>query len=253
MEITFLGTGTSQGVPIIGCTCEVCLSVNKKDKRLRSSIFIEVDDVKIVIDTGPDFRQQMLVNQITNVDAILFTHEHKDHIAGLDDIRPINFLHKKDMPLYAESRVGDALRREFHYAFAEKKYPGVPNLILNEIENQPFNVQGLEVLPIRVMHHKLPIFGFRIQDFAYVTDANFISDQEMEKLKNLDVLVLNALRHEKHISHFTLLEALDVVQKVKPKKAYFTHISHLLGFHEDVVTMLPKNVTLAYDSLKISL
>lgn len=252
MEITFLGTGTSQGVPIVGCKCSVCLSENKKNKRLRTSAFIEVNGVKLVIDTGPDFRQQMLVNQITDVDAILFTHEHKDHIAGLDDIRPINFLHNKDMPLYAESRVCEALKRDFHYAFAEKKYPGVPNLVLNEIENKSFKIKGIDVLPIRVLHHKLPVLGFRIKNFAYITDANFISEEEIKKLENLDTLVLNALRHEKHISHFNLEEALDVVGKVKPKKTYFTHISHLLGCHDEVMQILPKNIELAYDSLKIS-
>jgi len=249
MKVTFLGTGTSQGVPIIGCSCKVCTSEDPRDKRLRCSMFIEVDGLRLIIDTGPDFRQQLLANNIKDVDAILYTHEHKDHIAGLDDVRPINFLQQKDMPLYAEAQVITALEREFHYAFSEVKYPGVPQLQVHQIDEHPFHVQDVKIIPIRVLHHKLPVLGFRIKNFAYVTDANFIAEEEQEKLKGLDVLVLNGLRHEKHISHYSLSEAVEVIQKLEPKQAFITHISHLMDKHEVVNTQLPKNIRLGFDGL----
>lgn len=251
MKITFLGTGTSQGVPVIGCDCPVCQSDNPKDKRLRCSIAIGEKGKRLIIDTGPDFREQLLRENIDDVHAILYTHEHKDHIAGLDDVRPINFLKKHDMPLYAEDRVIEALKREFYYAFLEKKYPGVPNLVLHEIDSNPFTVEHFEVTPIRVMHHKLPVFGFRINNFAYITDANYIAEEELKKLENLDVLVLNALRYEKHISHFNVEEALEVIERLQPKQTYLTHISHLLGLHDVENKKLPQNVQLAFDGLVI--
>lgn len=252
MKVTFLGTGTSQGVPIIGCDCNVCKSTNPKDKRLRSSIFLEIDNQKIVIDTGTDFRQQLLNNHIEDIDAIIYTHEHKDHIAGLDDIRPINYLKKKDIPIYAEHRVLEALKGEFHYAFAEIKYPGLPKLTTHEIQNTSFQINQTTFQPIRVMHHKLPVFGYRINDFAYITDANFIASEELDKLKNLDVLVINALRYESHISHFTFDEALAIIEQLQPKQAYLTHISHLLDLHDVVNAKLPAQIRLAYDGLVIN-
>lgn len=248
---TFLGTGTSQGVPVISCECDVCQSQNSKDKRLRTSILVSVDDKNIVIDTGPDFRQQMLTNDVKMVDAVLFTHEHKDHVAGLDDIRSYNFKSKKDMNVYASLRVQEALKREFAYIFADYKYPGVPQVQLHEISNEPFELCGTAVTPIDVMHYKLPVKGFRISNLTYITDANYISDTEKEKIKGSDVLVINALRREHHISHFTLSEALELIEELKPKKAYLTHISHLLGKHDEVSKELPAHVEIAYDGLKI--
>lgn len=251
MQITFLGTGTSQGVPIIGCKCKVCQSLNPKDNRLRSSIHIQKGETAIIIDTGPDFRQQLLKNKIDDIDAIVYTHEHKDHVAGLDDVRPINFLKEKDIPIYAEKRVLNALETEFHYAFSEKKYPGVPSIETHAIENKPFTINNVNLLPIRVMHHKLPVLGFRIGDFAYITDANFISAEEKLKLNHLDVLVLNALRKEEHISHFTFFQALQLIKELQPKQAYLTHISHQLGSHEQIMKELPENISLAFDGLQI--
>ena len=252
MKITFLGTGTSQGVPVIGCNCAVCQSENPKDKRLRCSIAIEENGKRIIIDSGPDFRQQLLRENITDVDAIIYTHEHKDHVAGLDDVRPINHFHKKDMEIYAEARVIEALKREFQYAFTANKYPGVPQLNLHEIENKPFQVSGFEVLPVRVMHHKLPVYGFRIGNFAYITDANYIAPEEMDKLKNLDVLVLNALRYQEHISHYTLDEAIEVINVLKPTRAFLTHISHWLDLHEVVNKTLPPHISLAFDGFSFN-
>lgn len=253
MNITFLGTGTSQGVPIIGCSCEVCISDSPKDKRLRASVFLEWEGAKVVIDTGPDFRYQMLRSNKTDLDAVFYTHEHKDHIAGLDDIRPINFLHKKKIEVYATDIVSEALKREFHYIFAEKKYPGVPQIELVNIQNKPFKFKGKEIIPVEGLHYKLPVLGFRIDSFCYITDMNYISEEEKSKMRNLDVLVLNALRRESHISHFTLDEALDLVKELNPKEAYFTHISHQLGKHDIVSKELPENVFLAYDNLKLDI
>ncbi|RKD96740.1 MBL fold metallo-hydrolase [Marinifilum flexuosum] len=251
VKLTFLGTGTSQGVPIIACKCPVCLSENKKDKRLRTSVLIHIDNQNIVIDSGPDFRYQMLRAGVENISAILFTHEHKDHTAGLDDIRAFNWVNKTAVNIYAERRVQESLKKEFAYVFAEFKYPGIPQMNLIEVTKQAFRINGTTIQPIRAMHLKLPVYGYRIGDLAYITDANYISPEEMEKLKGIKVLVVNALRKEKHISHYNLSEALDLVNELKPEKAYFTHISHQMGFYDDVQAELPANVYLAYDELTI--
>ncbi|MRT93727.1 MBL fold metallo-hydrolase [Ancylomarina sp. 16SWW S1-10-2] len=251
MKLTFLGTGTSQGVPIIACKCPVCLSTDKRDKRLRSSVLIEVDGQNIVIDSGPDFRYQMLRAKVEKLDAIIFTHEHKDHTAGLDDVRAFNWVNKKAVDIYAEERVQASLKQEFAYVFAEFRYPGIPQIKLWTVENKPFLIKGTKITPIRVKHFKLPVYGYRIGDLAYITDANYISSEEKEKLKVLKVLVVNALRKEKHLSHFTLSEALALIKELKPDVAYLTHISHQLGFHEEVSKELPDNVFLAYDGLEV--
>jgi len=252
MKVTFLGTGTSQGVPVIACKCNVCQSTNSKDKRLRTSILINYNDKNVVIDTGPDFRQQMLSNGVEKLDAVLFTHEHKDHIAGLDDIRAFNYQSKQDMPIYATHQVQIGLKKEFHYIFADFKYPGIPKVELNTIHNfKSFELFNKTITPIEVMHYKLPVTAYRIDNFSYVTDANFISDSEKEKLKGTEILVVNALRKEEHISHFTLQQALDLIAEIKPKRAYLTHISHLLGLHDEVSLELPENVSIAYDGLVI--
>ena len=251
MKITFLGTGTSQGVPVIACDCEVCLSKNEKDKRLRVSILIEDKGKAIVIDTGPDFRQQMLRENVQQLDAVVFTHEHKDHVAGLDDVRAFNFKQKKDMEVYASELCQVALKREFHYAFAENPYPGVPRINLNTIEDSPFNVGEVELIPINVWHHKMPVKAFRINNFTYITDANKIEEEEIEKIKGSEIIVLNALRKTDHISHFKLSEAIELLEELAPKKAYLTHISHYLGKHDEVGKELPDFIELAYDGLKI--
>jgi phosphoribosyl 1,2-cyclic phosphate phosphodiesterase len=252
MIITFLGTGTSQGVPIIACNCDVCKSNNPKDKRLRSSIFIQDADLNVVIDTGPDFRTQLLRENIEDLNAVLFTHEHKDHTAGFDDVRAFNFKYNgKAVPIYLTERVEEALRRDFHYIFSNESYPGIPIVAFNRIGEKPFKIKHLEFIPIQLLHYKLPVLGFRIHNFCYITDANQIENAELEKMKGLDVLVLNALRLEKHLSHFTLQEALDIVAYLKPKQTYLTHISHQLGKHDEVEKILPKNVNLAFDGLKI--
>ncbi len=253
MKITFLGTGTSQGVPVIGCSCQTCRSDNMKDKRLRTSILLENEDNVIVIDTGPDFRQQMLNNKVKKLDAVVFTHEHRDHIAGLDDIRAFNFIQNTAMDVYAESRVARALRYEFPYIFSEKKYPGVPELNLHIIDNKEFSVNGIEIIPIRVMHFKLPVLGFRIDEFAYITDANYISEEEKEKLFGVKYLVINALRREKHISHFSLQQSLEIISELSPRRAYITHLSHQMGLHEKLQKELPFGVVAAYDGLKIDI
>lgn len=253
MKVTFLGTGTSQGVPVIGCHCKVCQSVDFRDKRLRTSIHLQIFDKSIVVDTGPDFRQQMIREGIQQLDAILFTHEHKDHTAGLDDIRPFNFRQKRDMPIYARQQVIDQIKTEFAYAFSEKKYPGVPQILTHTITNQPFSIKGIHINPIEVFHYKLPVFGFRINNFSYITDASYISPAEKEKLKGSEVLVLNALQREDHISHFTLQEALEIISEMKPRKAYLLHISHKLGLHSEISKELPEGVELAYDGLKIEI
>ncbi len=251
MKVTFLGTGTSQGVPVIGCLCEVCSSLDFRDKRLRVSIHIEIEGNSFIIDSGPDFRQQILRAHIQKMDALIFTHQHKDHTAGMDDIRSFNFKQNMDMPVFATKDVFEQLKREFFYIFEEVKYPGVPKIQVNIIDDSPFKINGIKITPIQVMHYKLPVFGYRISDFTYITDANYISDAEKKKIKGSKVLVLNALQHDKHISHFNLQEALDLVEELKPEKAYFTHISHKLGLHNSIT--LPDNVTLAYDGLTISL
>ena len=253
MIVTFLGTGTSQGVPVIACTCPVCNSIDFKDKRLRSAIHMQTDTTSIIVDIGPDFRQQVLREQIPTLDAILLTHEHKDHTAGLDDVRSYNFKQNKDMPVYGKKEVLEQLRTEFQYIFNGTKYPGVPRVELMEITNTGFTVKDVAIEPIEVLHHKLPVFGFKVADFAYITDAKTISDKEKNKLRELDVLVLNALQHNAHISHLTLEEALELIEELKPKEAYLTHISHNLGLTRDVELTLPENVHLAYDGLKLNL
>jgi phosphoribosyl 1,2-cyclic phosphate phosphodiesterase len=254
MKVTFLGTGTSQGIPTIACQCEVCQSANPKDNRTRSSIMVEVGKTNFVIDTGTDFRQQMLREKVRKLDAVVFTHAHKDHTAGLDDIRPFYFMNKKDMPIYGVKPVIEQLQQEFAYIFAEFKYPGVAGVEVNLISKENnFRVGEAKLTPIEVMHYKLPVLGFRIQNFTYITDANFISDEELEKVKGTEILVLNALQKEDHISHFNLQEAIELVQKIQPKKAYFTHLSHRMGLHNLISEELPENIFLAYDGLKLEM
>lgn len=253
MTITFLGTGTSQGVPVIACGCEVCTSADKHDKRLRSSILIESDKTTVVIDSGPDFRYQMLRAHVQRLDGLVYTHEHKDHVAGMDDIRAFNFKQQAPMNIYADTRVQAALMREFPYVFAEHKYPGIPQVNLHTIHSEPFQVGDIKFTPIEVMHYKLPILGFRINDFTYITDAKTIANSEKEKLKGTKILVLNALQKQEHISHFTFQEAIDFALEVGAESTYFTHISHRLGKHADVSAELPPGIQLAYDGLKLSL
>ena len=253
MKVTFLGTGTSQGIPVIGSNHPVCLSDNEKDKRLRVSVLVEWNSYNYVIDCGPDFRYQMLRAKCSKIDGILFTHEHSDHVSGLDDIRPF-FFKQGDIPIYAHKRVLNALRKRFSYIFeTENKYPGSPSVTEVEIQNKPFNLGNILVSPIEVMHGDLEVFGFRFKDFAYITDAKTINTDAIDILKGVKVLVINALREEEHHSHFNLSEALSFIEKVKPEKTYLTHISHLLGFHDEVQQKLPKNVYLAYDNLQITI
>ncbi|WNH10220.1 MBL fold metallo-hydrolase [Thalassobellus suaedae] len=253
MKITFLGTGTSQGIPIIGSSHPVCLSENSKDKRLRVSVLVEWDNYTYVIDCGPDFRYQMLRAGCKKIDGIIFTHEHSDHVMGFDDIRPFYF-RQGDIPIYAHKRVLKSLRKRFDYVFeTENKYPGAPTVVINRIKNKPFQLNNMEVIPINVKHAELQVFGFKFNDFAYLTDVKSVKDKEIEKIKNVKVLVVNALRIEPHRSHFNLEEALQFISKVNPEKAYLTHISHLLGFHAEVEKTLPKNVFLAFDGLQINL
>ncbi len=255
MQVYFLGTGTSQGIPVIGSHHSVCKSEDFKDKRLRVSVWITVGENSIVIDCGPDFRQQMLTSGCEKLDALLFTHEHADHTAGLDDIRPFFFRQKKDIPIYAHERVLKNLNKRFDYIFETvNKYPGTPSVETFEVKNnQDFNIGNTKITPINVNHGNLQVFGYRIQDFVYLTDVKTIEDVEIEKLKGVKVLVVNALREELHHSHFSLQEALDFIHLVQPERAYLTHISHLMGFHEEVQKKLPKNVFLAYDNLKITI
>lgn len=253
MKVTFLGTGTSQGVPVIACDCEVCTSADSRDKRLRVSMLIEDAGKTFVIDSGPDFRYQMLRAGVKHLDAIIFTHEHKDHVAGLDDIRAFNYRQQSALNVYAHKRVQAALLREFYYAFAEHKYPGVPLITLNEINVEPFSIEGIDVIPIEVMHHLLPVLGFRFGNFTYITDAKTITDTEKEKIKGSEIIVINALQKERHISHFTLDEAIEMAKELGAKQTYFTHISHKLGKHGHISMELPKGVFLAYDGLVLEL
>ncbi|MGC8865393.1 MAG: MBL fold metallo-hydrolase [Bacteroidales bacterium] len=251
MQITFLGTGTSQGVPVIGCQCEVCTSADPRDARLRSSVMVETDTLRIIIDAGPDFRTQMLREGINHLDALLITHGHKDHIGGLDDVRPFNYLMRKPVEVYATANVHDDIRRDFFYAFEEDRYPGIPEFNLHLVDNNPFKIGSLEVIPVEVDHFHLKVLGFRIGGFAYITDASHIPDVEMDKLRGLEVLVINALRLEPHISHFSLPQALEIIAELRPRRAFLTHISHRLGTHARVAKTLPQGVWLAYDGLKI--
>ncbi|WP_346863690.1 MBL fold metallo-hydrolase [uncultured Draconibacterium sp.] len=253
IEATFLGTGTSQGVPVVACKCEVCQSNDLKDKRLRSSLLLTINGFNFVIDAGPDFRQQMLREKVMSLRSILLTHEHVDHIFGLDDIRSYNWIQKNPMEIYAEERVQTAIKRIFNYVFAGFKYPGIPKMHLEDVTDSPFAIENIKFVPIRCWHHKLPVYGYRVGDLTYITDTNFIEDKELEKIKGTKVLIINCLRKEKHLSHFSLDEVLEVVSKIKPEKTYLTHMSHALGKYEDLIKELPENILPAYDGLKIEL
>ena len=253
MTITFLGTGTSQGVPVIACGCEVCTSPDARDKRLRTSILIEAEDKTIVIDSGPDFRYQMLRAKVKHLDAIVFTHEHKDHIAGMDDIRAFNYKQNSPVDVYADARVQRALVREFPYIFDGTGYPGIPQVIVHPIDLHPFDIGSVKFTPVEVLHYKLPVLGFRINDFTYITDAKTVSETEKEKIIGTKILVINALQKQTHISHFTLDEAIAFANDIGAEKTYLTHISHRLGKHLDISKELPDNIELAYDGLKLNI
>lgn len=253
MKVTFLGTGTSQGVPVIGCRCAVCRSTDYRDQRLRVSVLIEENGRNLVIDTGPDFRQQMLRHRVQRLDAIVFTHEHKDHTAGMDDIRSYNFIQKKKIPLFATERVVNQLKREFYYVFEDTKYPGVPEVDVHLIDQEPFTAAGMLLTPIQVMHYMLPVKGFRVGDFTYITDANYISEEEQQKIKGSRVIVLNGLQQEPHISHYTLKQAVELLESWAPEVGYLTHISHKLGLQVEIERNLPINIRLAYDGLCIEI
>ena len=249
MKITFLGTGTSQGIPVIACECNTCLSDDFHDKRLRTSLLLDKRGITLLFDAGPDFRQQMLRENVKKLDSIILTHEHKDHISGMDDVRAFNYKSQDAVDIYAEERVQKAIRKEYSYVFSEYQYPGIPKMRLNTISDNNFNIKEVEIIPLRVFHYRLPVYGFRIGDFAYITDANYIPEETKEKLFGVKYLVINALRKEKHISHFSLREAIDFIREVSPKKAYITHISHQMGLHNEVSKELPPEIVLAYDGL----
>ncbi|NNE29279.1 MAG: MBL fold metallo-hydrolase [Saprospiraceae bacterium] len=254
MEITILGTGTSQGVPVIGCTCDVCLSADPKDKRLRCSIYIKNEEEAFVVDVGPDFRQQILREKINLMDAVLITHEHNDHVIGMDDLRPFNFMHKKDMPIYCTTQVQKQIKERFAYAFEYNPYPGAPRFKLKDLDPvKSLQLGSFSILPIPVFHGGLPVLGFRVADFTYITDANEIPDSSMELIEGTKTLVLNALHHRPHHSHFNLEQALAMVEKINPERTFLTHISHYMGKAEEINPSLPDNVQLAYDGQKISL
>ena len=250
-KLTFLGTGTSQGVPMIGCGCEVCKSLDHRDKRLRSSVLVEYDGLTILVDAGPDFRQQMLAAGVSHLDAILLTHNHKDHTGGLDDIRAFNYLEKQATQIYCEKYVEDALRMEYSYAFAEHKYPGAPEWNVHNIDEKPFSINSVEIIPIRGKHYKLPVLGFRFGDIAYCTDMNHIDEGEFAKLEGLEHFVINCVRRGRHISHYSLEEALDVAERVGAKHSWLTHLSHQLPCHSELAAELPEGVCPAYDGLTI--
>jgi phosphoribosyl 1,2-cyclic phosphate phosphodiesterase len=250
VRVTILGSGTSQGVPVIACDCHVCASSDPFDKRLRSSIMISVNGQNYVIDSGPDFRQQMLNHSVKSLRAVIFTHEHKDHLAGLDDVRAFNYREQRDMEIYCTDQVKEALHREFHYVFKAERYPGIPSLNLNRIENAPFKlIDGPVLRPVEVMHYKMRVFGYRLGDFTYITDAKTVSSKEIYKIKGSKILIINALHQSEHLSHFNLKEALEFIEEVKPERAYLTHISHLFGKHREIEKLLPPNVFPAYDGL----
>ena len=251
VRVVILGTGTSQGIPVIGCHCSVCTSRDTKDSRLRVSAYVETQGAKLLIDIGPDFRRQMLENNLQEVDAVLITHEHNDHTAGVDDIRPINFRYKNVMPFYAQPRVVEQLKSRFAYAFGSNKYPGAPEIHLNELDLTSFRVEGVEVIPIKVMHGELEILAYRIGDFAYLTDVKAIPEEEYRKLQGVDVLVLNALRKEPHYTHLNLDEALEVAERIGARQTFLTHISHKFGTHEEIEALLPNGVNVAYDGMEI--
>jgi phosphoribosyl 1,2-cyclic phosphate phosphodiesterase len=250
--MTFLGTGTSQGVPVIACGCTVCRSVDMRDKRLRSSVLLETAGKVLLIDAGPDFRQQLLRQQVRQLDGILLTHEHKDHVAGLDDVRAFNHITGKPVDIYAEQRVLNALKREYPYVFSETKYPGAPEMTLHAVDETPFTVAGIAVTPVRLWHYRLPVLGFRIGNMAYITDVNRVNEAEFEKLKHLEALVVGTVRRGKHISHFSLEEALAFIAKVQPRNAYLTHLSHQFEVHVELQATLPAGVHVAYDGLEVS-
>jgi len=253
MKVTFLGTGTSQGIPVIACDCKVCLSNNPKDKRLRTSVLIEVEDQTIVIDTGPDFRQQMLREDVQKLDAVIFTHQHKDHVAGMDDVRAFNHKFQKDMDIYCSAEVEEALIREFPYVFSAYKYPGVPEVKIHTIKNEIFTIGGVEVLPVEALHYKLRVFGYRVKDFVYLTDLCDISQKEKQNMKGAEVIVLDALRKSPHISHLSLQQAVDLLEELHPKQGFLIHISHLMGLHDEVVKELPEFIQLSHDRLTLDL
>lgn len=252
MKIKFLGTGTSTGVPEIGCKCEVCTSNNIKDRRLRASVLLNIGDKRILIDCGPDFREQIIYEEFSHIHGVLLTHEHYDHVGGLDDLRP--FCRFDDVDIYSNTITLDALKRRIPYSFREHRYPGVPTFRLHEVSHEgPFCIGDIDIQPINIMHHMLPILGYRINNFAYLTDVKHIAEEEYYKLKNLDTLVISSLRIDKHISHLNLIEALEEIKKISPKKAYLTHMSHQMGLHDKVQAILPPNVYLSYDGLEINI
>ena len=251
-RLTFLGTGTSQGVPMIGCGCEVCRSTDPRDQRLRASVLVEHEGLNILVDAGPDFRQQMLRENVSHLDAILLTHNHKDHTGGLDDIRAFNYLEKKATQIYCEKYVEDSLRMEYSYAFEENKYPGAPEWRVHTIDERPFEIEGVKIVPIRGRHYKLPVLGFRFGNIAYCTDMNHIPEEEFEKLKGLEHFVINCVRRGHHISHFALEGALKVAEKVGARHTWLTHLSHQLPRHEELTAELPENVLPAFDGLTIN-
>jgi phosphoribosyl 1,2-cyclic phosphate phosphodiesterase len=253
MKMRFLGTGTSTGNPEIGCRCEVCTSTDERDRRFRTSAVIEIEGKRLLIDCGPDFRMQMLktleTDYFLDLDGVLLTHEHYDHVGGLDDLRA--FCRRGTIPVYAEEKVTNAIRSRLPYVFAKQKYPGAPDLALNPIENKPFVVSGIEIIPVRLLHGQLPILGYRIGNWAYLTDLKIIPEEEYEKLKNLDVLVMNVLRTKEHISHQNIQQALQNMERINPRRTYFTHVSHHFGLHSVMERNLPENVFIAYDGLVI--
>ena len=251
LKVTFLGTGTSIGVPVITCDCPVCVSTDQRDKRTRTSAMIEVNGHTFVIDCGPDFRHQMLRQQVMNLDAVIFTHEHRDHIAGLDDVRAFNYVLNKKIDIYGSDQVMEAIRIEFPYIFSSSRYFGAPQLTIHPIDDRKFTILDTEFTPIMVLHEKLPVTGFRVGDFTYITDASFISDAEMDKIKGSRVVVLNALRNSKHVSHFSVNEAVEILKYLKPEVAYLTHLSHFVGLHEELNKKLPGFIRLAYDGLVV--